>query len=287
MAPNGPLYKPIRPRFIDDSPDVQDLSMTPEEFLMSELNSDIPNPIPVESLESDTMFKKGFTDVEIFKKLVFDFTGVRLKIDEVENDKAFNKPVGKVRTQFDLFAEDKQNRIIVEAQHANYTDNFERFYYYHQVATRETIASSKDYAFPQTIYTLVFFTDRYSPALDKNILVHDAEMKYVVDGKVVEGVFPQKHRLFFIFAKDPEGDLDIPEECQEWIRAIHETLRESVCVNDYTNPQIKRLFERISKDKTSPEDYEKMKEEYRQKKAILDATKIAKNLNKKSQQEPE
>jgi hypothetical protein len=227
--------------------------------------------IQVNSLESGTVFKKGFSDIDIFMAMVKDFTGVKIKIDEVENEKAFIEPVGKVKTEFDLFAEDKENRTIVEAQHANYSDNFERFYYYHQVATVETITSSKNDAFPKTVFTLVFFTDRYSPAPNKNILVHDAEIRYLMNGEVIKGVFPRKHKLFFIFTKEPESDLDIPEECREWIRAIHETLSESAYPEDYNNPQIKRLFERISKDKTTPEEYAKMKLEYSQAEAEREA----------------
>ncbi|RKZ59765.1 MAG: hypothetical protein DRR08_13100 [Candidatus Parabeggiatoa sp. nov. 2] len=231
---------------------------------MTKLNPDIPDLIPVESLESDTIFKKGFRNVEIFKSLVKDFTGVALEIDEVENDKAFDKSIGKVKAKFDLFAEDKKNRIIVEAQHANYSDNFERFYYYHQVATVETIASSKNYGFPKTILTLVFFTNRHSPVFGKNIFVHDASMRYLMDDKVAEKIFPHKHRLFFIFTKDPEGDLDIPEECREWIKAIADTLTESVYEDSYNNEMIKKLFKIISKSETTPEERAKMKEEYNQ-----------------------
>jgi len=223
---------------------------------------------PVHTLGSRAVFTEGFSDVAVFTKMVKDFTGVSLKIKKVENDKAFLKPVGNVKVEFDLFAEDEENRIVVEAQHANYTQNFERFYYYHQVATVEIIKSSRDYCFPKTVYTLVFFTDRHSPVLGKNILVHDAEMKYLVDGKVVERVFPCKHRLFFIFVKDPEGDTRIPEECQEWIKAIHETLRESVCLDDFEKIEILTLFKRIEKDKLPPETRAKMMLEYNQQDAI-------------------
>jgi hypothetical protein len=234
---------------------------------------------PVHTLGSRTVFTEGFSDVAVFTKMVKDFTGVSLKIKKVENDKAFFKSVGDVKVEFDLFAEDEDNRIVVEAQHANYTQNFERFYYYHQVATVETIKSSRDYSFPKTVYTLVFFTNRHSPVLGKNILVHDAEMKYLVDGKVIKGIFPCKHRLFFIFVKDPEGDTLIPEECQEWIKAIHETLRGSVCLDDFEKPEILTLFKRIEKDKLPPETRAKMMLEYSQQDAIEDAVNDAVNEN--------
>jgi len=227
--------------------------------------------IKVNSLSSGTVFKKGFSDVAIFTQMVKDFTGVKLNITKVENEKAFIEPIANIATQFDLFAEDKENRIIVEAQHANYSDNFDRFYYYHQIATVETITSSKAYHFPQAIYTLVFFTDRNSPAAGKNILVHDAEMKYLANGEVIKGVFSRKHRLFFIFTKSPDSDTVISETCREWIKAIHATLTGSVCKTDYQNEEIKRLFEIIALDKTTPEDRAKMKLEHNQKEAIQEA----------------
>jgi hypothetical protein len=108
--------------------------------------------IKVNPLSSGTVFKKGFSDVAIFTQMVKDFTGVNLKIEEVENEKAFIEPIASIATKFDLFAQDQENRIIVEAQHVNYSDNFDLFYYYHQIATVETIVSSKNYRFPQTVY---------------------------------------------------------------------------------------------------------------------------------------
>jgi len=85
-----------------------------------------------------------------------------------------------------------------------------------------------------------------------------------MDDKVAEKIFPHKHRLFFIFTKDPEGDLDIPEECREWIKAIADTLTESVYEDSYNNEMIKKLFKIISKSETTPEERAKMKEEYNQ-----------------------
>jgi len=126
--------------------------------------------IKVNPLSLGTVFKKGFSDVAIFTQMVKDFTGVTIKITELENEKAFLEPQANIATN-NLLAEDKENCILVEAQHANYSDNFDRFYYYHQIATVETIKSSKNYRFPQTIYTLVFFTDRNSPVGEKTFLI--------------------------------------------------------------------------------------------------------------------
>jgi hypothetical protein len=45
--------------------------------------------IKVTPLSLGTVFKKGFSDVAIFTQMVKDFTGVNIKIKEVENEDRF------------------------------------------------------------------------------------------------------------------------------------------------------------------------------------------------------
>ena len=136
----------------------------------------------VASLRYDVIFKKGFSDPKIFTALVNDFLGIKLKIKKVLSDHAFTPLVGKVATRFDLFAEDKENRIIIEMQHVHYPDTYERFLYYQCNALVETIASSKSYHFPLTVITLVFLTGKKSPSQNSAILIHDFEVKEAETG---------------------------------------------------------------------------------------------------------
>ena len=111
----------------------------------------------VASLRYDVIFKKAFSHPELFTALVNDFLGIKLEIDEVISEKVFNPPIGSVETRFDLFAEDKKNRIIVEMQHRHYPDAYDRFLYYQCSALIESIKTSKNYRFPFRVITLVFF----------------------------------------------------------------------------------------------------------------------------------
>ena len=52
----------------------------------------------------DVIFKKAFSDPDIFTALVKDFLNINIEIDHVEDDKVFIPSVGKVATRFDLFA---------------------------------------------------------------------------------------------------------------------------------------------------------------------------------------
>ncbi|RKZ74791.1 MAG: hypothetical protein DRR19_29820 [Candidatus Parabeggiatoa sp. nov. 1] len=228
--------------------------------------------VKVESLQYDTIFKKAFCHVDLFTGLVKDFTDIHLEIDEVEHEKVFEPPIGHVRARFDLFAEDKKNRVIVEAQHASNTDDFDRFFYYHIIAMAETIRRLKNYCFPKVVITLVFFTEKKTPKPDRNILIQDSEIRDLA-GNVVEKVHGFKHRLIFIFTGDPLSDWNVPKPCFEWIEAINDTLDEEADENEYDNPLIKQLFQIISKDKTTPEEYAHMKEEYNQRQILVNGQK--------------
>jgi predicted transposase/invertase (TIGR01784 family) len=215
----------------------------------------------VAPLRYDVIFKKAFSHPELFTALVKDFVGIQLEIDEVENDKAFVPPVGNVATKFDLFAEDKKNRVIVEVQHAHYSDSYERFLYYQCSSMVETIASSSNYSFPITVITLVFFTGKKAPNSDSGIIVHDFEPKDFVTGQLLTNIYPRKHKLFFVFTNNSTHK-DAPVPHREWMQAIYDSLDKQVDETKYTNPSIQALFDVIEQDKITPEERARMKEEH-------------------------
>lgn len=224
----------------------------------------------VAPLRYDVIFKKAFSHPRIFTALVKDFVGIELEIDEIENDKAFVPPVGSVMTKFDLFAEDKKNRVIVEIQHAHYDDTFERFVYYQCSSMVETIVSSDNYRFPKTVITLVFFTQKKTPSPDSGIIVHDFEPRDFITGKLLEKVYEYKHQLIFVFTNQA-AHLKTPKPYREWMQAIHDSLDGQVDEALYTNPSINELFQVIEKDKITPDERTRMKEEYNEDKAKQEA----------------
>lgn len=226
----------------------------------------------VAPLRYDVIFKKAFSYPNLFTALAKDFLGIQLEIDEVEHDKVFVPSVGSVATKFDLFAEDKKNRVIVEVQHAHYSDTYERFIYYQCSAMVDTIISSSNYHFPVTVITLIFFTNKKTPSPDSGIIVHDFEPRDFVTGKLLDKVYQRKHKLIFVFTKD-STHADIPKPCREWMQAINDSLDGKVDEAEYTNPSIHALFQVIEKDKITPEERARMKEEYNREEAQIQAFK--------------
>ena len=215
----------------------------------------------VASLRYDVIFKKAFSHPNLFTALVKDFLGIQLEIDEVENDKAFIPPVGNVATKFDLFAEDKKNRVIVEVQHAHDSDTYERFVYYQCSSMVETIISSDNDSFPITVITIVFFTQKKTPSPDSGIIEHDFEPRDFITGKLLDKVYQCKHKLLFVFT-NKSAHTKTPKPYREWMQAIHDSLDGKVDEADYSNPSIQALFQVIEKDKITPEERKRMKEEH-------------------------
>jgi hypothetical protein len=222
----------------------------------------------VAPIRYDVIFKKAFNEPKLFKALAKDFFQIKnFDIDEVENDKAFYPAVGNVNFKFDLFAEDRKNRIIVEMQHAHYSDTYERFLYYQCCAMVESIESSKNYSFPMTVNTLVFFTHKRTPSPNGGILEVDFQARDTYDGKVIEKVFGnRKHRLLFVHVLD--HSIYSSEECAEWMEAFDDTLDSEVSPEKYSNSNIGEMFQRIKESKITPDERAEMKEEHNREEAV-------------------
>ena len=81
----------------------------------------------VASLRYGVIFKKAFSQPDVFTAFVKDILGINLIIDHVETEKSFSNAIGNIANHFDLFAEDKINRIIVDIQHRRHADHYTAF----------------------------------------------------------------------------------------------------------------------------------------------------------------
>jgi len=95
-------------------------------------------------LRYDVIFKKAFGDPEIFTAFIRDLLGIKLEIDTVEKDKAYDPR--SVATKFYLYAEDYKNRVIVDMQHVRFSDHSHRFLHYHCAALLAQVVKSKNYS---------------------------------------------------------------------------------------------------------------------------------------------
>ena len=229
----------------------------------------------VESLQYGVMFKKAFSKPSIFKAFVKDCLGIELDIEIVETEKSFSPVIGKIDTCFDLFAEDKNQRIIVEIQHVKNSDHYERFLYYHCVAILEQATKSKTYKSESNVYTIVILTSGDKHKTDMLEIDFDPKNR---DGK---GVGEINHKLLFFCPKYINDKT--PEPFREWLKAIDDSLDGEIEENEYQNSNIQDVFNLIKKDNTSPKEYAKMKDESSKEEIIEESLKKGLEQGKKNE----
>ncbi len=210
--------------------------------------------IKVASLRYGVIFKKAFSKPHIFKAFVKDFLDIELEIDKVETEKSFSPIIGNVDSRFDLFAEDKKHRTIVDIQHVRYPDHYDRFLHYHCAALLEQVASSKDYSPKLNVFTIVVLTSGDKHGVDMTTIDFDPKDR---QGK---GINEIPHKIIYLCPKYVSDKT--PEPYREWLRAIYDSLDEEVDENDYQRQEIKEIFHAIQKDLTTPQEYAHMKDEY-------------------------
>jgi predicted transposase/invertase (TIGR01784 family) len=208
----------------------------------------------VASLRYGVIFQKAFSRPSIFKAFVKDFLGIELEIDKVETEKSFSPPIGNVESRFDLFAEDKKNRAIVDIQHARFGDHYDRFLHYHCAALLEQIASSEDYRPLLGVFTIVVLTSGDKHKTDLAMIDFDPK---TFDGKAL-GEIP--HKVLYVCPKYVNEKT--PEPYREWLLAIQDSLDESVDETAYHKPEIQEIFQVIERDSISPKERARMKDEY-------------------------
>ncbi|EDN67540.1 hypothetical protein BGP_5148 [Beggiatoa sp. PS] len=209
----------------------------------------------VAPLRYDVIFKKAFSVPEIFTAFVNDFLDIKLEIDTVEKDKVYDPPIGNVSAKFDLYAEDKKNRIIVDMQHVRFPDHYHRFLHYHCAALLDQVVSSKDYRPGLKVFTLVILTsgDRHK----EGISIIDFDPKNL-NGKSIGEI---DHKIIYICPKYLDKKLT-PYQYHQWMEAIEDSLDEEVDESKYTHPEIQHVFELIEKDKVTPQERAIMFDEY-------------------------
>jgi len=209
----------------------------------------------VAPLRYDVIFKKAFSVPEIFTAFVHDFLNIDLDIKTVEKDKVYDPPIGRVATKFDLYAEDKKNRVVVDVQHVRFPDHYHRFLHYHCAALLEQLVNSKDYRPGLKVYTLVILTsgDRHK----KDIAITDFD-PIDLEGNPLGEI---GHKIIYICPKYLNKKVT-PSQYHEWMEAIEDSQDEEVDELKYHKPEILRIFDLIEKDKVTPYERAMMFDEY-------------------------
>lgn len=209
-------------------------------------------------LRYGVMFKKAFNDVDIFNSFVSDILGIEFHCEKIETEKEFDTLLGSIKPRFDLYAEDKKNRIIVDIQHRRDTDHYDRFLHYHCAALLEQIKSATDYHPQLAVYTIVVLTSGDKHKSPISIIDFDPK---TLQGQSL-GEIP--HKIIYLCPKYLNDS--VPEIYHEWLQVIDDSLDELIDESLYHNAKIQTIIQRIEKETITPEERYWLIENYQEEK---------------------
>lgn len=207
------------------------------------------------NLDNEVIFKKAFTDKFVLQCLVKDLFGVTFIPDKVETEKRFPQKISYIDFKYDVFAQSKDKRVIVEIQKVDYDYNFDRFLLYHNMAIAELQRSSKEYKASKVVYTIVVCTGKYvtkernGNVIEKDVLFHHSNL-FDMQGNEVD-VFGHK----LIFLNHHYIKAETPEAYKDWLNLVKESIKnpENPAIN-LKNHGVKKVSELIDYEHLTPEE---------------------------------
>jgi len=208
------------------------------------------------NLDNEVIFKKAFTNKFVLQCFVKDIFGLDFEPDKIETEKRFKPKIAHIDLKYDIFAESKEQRIILEIQKVDYDYNFDRFLLYHNMAIAEQQRTSKEYKAEKLVLTVVFFTSKYykiternGQPIEKDILIFNNNL-FSLEGQEID-VFG--HKLIFLnhhYIKN-----NTPQGYKDWLELIQESIKNPSEPNINLNNQgVKKVSELINYENLSPEE---------------------------------
>jgi len=207
-------------------------------------------------LKYGTMFKRAFGQPDVFCQFANDILGINIKIDKVHTEYEYPKPIGFVRSKYDLFAEDVEQRIIVEIQQVKADDFFDRFLYYHLISLVEQVGGYQEYEFERTVYTIVVLTSTPRDG-SVNFSCAVSDMNPIDEFGETVSVYP--HRLVFLCPRQVNDKT--PKKVQKWLNFIEDSLDGEMDETNYQESLFQKIMRIIHKQSIDPTLLSEIKDE--------------------------
>lgn len=212
--------------------------------------------LKVVPLRYGTVFKKAFSDHEVFSAFASDVLGQTIRVETVQQEYRYPEAVGAVDIEYDLFGEDVEHRVIVELQHVREPDFFDRFLHYHAVGIIEQATSHAVYRPARTVFTIVVLTTEPRDATVRFSVAVSDPCPVTEQGKRL-GVY--RHRLVFLNPKVINAET--PPAARRWMELIADSLDGEVEEARYADPLMQRILGRIRDRTLTPAELALVKDE--------------------------
>lgn len=214
-------------------------------------------------LDNETIFKKAFTDKEVFEYFVKDIFGIDIQVGKIETEKQFDPVIGHINFKIDIYAETIDNRFIIEIQKIDYDYNFDRFLHYFLMVLADQQKTSARYTPSQEVLGVVVLTRPYKvtqktgEAIRESVMMIDFNPRNLKDEKIeIWG-----HNLVFLNPNPKYNRDGVPKEYEDWLNLIYSSFQKSPA-NYKINLQNKGVAKAVSLieyEKLDPDTLAEMK----------------------------
>lgn len=210
-------------------------------------------------LDNSVIFKKLFSDPEVLFTFIHDLLGIQLDrtTTTIETEKRFAVPMGAIDTQFDIFVEAPNERVVIEIQKVRYGYHYDCFLDYHNAALIELQKRYRHYTLERTVYTIVWLTARSRDPRFQKGLVTTSYHSVASDGSVLP-IYP--HKLLFI--NPAYLDASVPAPVADWLRLAAESIQHPANPQvNRTRPILERALSLIEDDNLTPAERARIMDE--------------------------
>ena len=213
-------------------------------------------------LDNETIFKKVFTDIEIFQQFVKDMFNVDIKVGKIETEKKFTPPIAKIDIKLDIYAESEDHRFLIEIQKIDYDYNFNRFLNYFITLLIEQQKRGEKYEVPQTVLGVVVLTRPFKinqlngEPIKESVMSIDFDPRNFQD----ERIKLWNHKLIFLNSTSSYNNPQTPQNYQDWLNLFRATIEKRINITINTeNKAIEKALKLIDIDNLDPQTINDMK----------------------------
>jgi len=215
-------------------------------------------------LDNETIFKKAFTDKEVFQNFVKDLFDIEVVVEKIETEKRFEPPISPINFELDIYAESEDHNFIIEIQKIDYDHNFDRFLHYFLTLIANQQKSSTAYRFQQRVLGVVVFARPYRFDTKDGLPIRDNVLVMDFNPRNLKGdlVRLYGHNMVFLNPSKKYQSGETPKKYQDWLDLFHASMKDPVNYKlNLSNRGIAKAVQIIDYDRLDPESLRKMKED--------------------------
>lgn len=207
------------------------------------------------NLDNEVHFKRVFTDVEVFCAFVKDVLGIDMNISKVETERVLLNKVSAIKFRMDLFAEDPEQRAVVEIQKIDYDYTYDRFTHYFLGNLIDMQRDSKTYKFAKDVYIIVVVTSAYRISDKTGKPIKDDVLVTDINARTLSGEVRDMYNHKMVILNTTYVTPDTPSAIRDWLDLITESMNHPYDPKiNKSKPAIAKAAQLAEIDNVSPEE---------------------------------